>query len=130
MPCWFLKAGPEVERLKTKTPREKYRFQYVKNESRDFVLQYRNADIRDIIYKLAFEFNKGYSLSSRNPMGEPFIDNTEIDYLIDFDITKEELDYFDDHDLENVQKFLKKLGLYLERGTKPMKVVVIRDPKS
>lgn len=130
MPCWFLKAGLKADRLKTKTPGKKYRFQDVKGESTGFVREYKNADIRDIIFQLAVEFNKGYHFSRRNPLDAPFIDKTEIDYLIDYDMTQEELEYFDDHDLEKVQKVMERLGLYLEKGSKPMKVIVIRDPKS
>ena len=44
-------------------------------------------------------------------------------------MTLEEWNYFENHDMEGVKRFLARHGLYLEKGTKPMKAVVIRDRK-
>lgn len=132
MPVWYLKSKPEVTRLRTKTPGKKYR-QFTVNESPNSTgdyIKYRftNADIRDIIWKLSFEFNIGYHYSKWNTIEEPFIDKTKIDYLIDYDMTFDESKAFDNHDLEAIQKYLNRLGLHLQKGTKKMKVIVIKDP--
>lgn len=134
MPCWYLKAYPQANELRTKTPKMNYRVEVSENESNKLGTlvryHYRNADVRDIIGKLASEFNISYSYSSRNTEEAPFIDMTGIDYLIDYDMTSEENEYFNQHDIVKVQKYLNRLGLYLERGKKQMKVIVIRDPKT
>ena len=132
MPCWYLKAYPEAAKLRTETPGEKHRAieSEIKTGESGVITQYshKNGDIRDIIARLATEFNIGYSFSARNVEEPPFIDQTGIDYHIDYDITSEELAHFDNHNLNGVREFLNRIGLYLEKSEKPMKVVVIRDP--
>jgi len=136
MSCWYLKAKPGARsKLRAKDQNGKYRWKdvYTKEGAKEFTRNYRNTDIRDIIVRLSHEFNNrpvGFIYHDTR-IDEPFINATGIEngYMIDFDITSEELAYFDKRDMVKVQEYLAKLGLYLEKGTKPMKVVVIRDPK-
>ena len=56
-------------------------------------------------------------------MEPPFIDETGIDYNIDLEIDVLLTD------LKAIQKAFRKKGLILERGTKEMPAIVIRDPQ-
>ena len=90
------------------------------------MLKYTNRDIRDFVYELHS------MLIKKNPEGDiypPVIDMTGISTELDYSATSEVREYYENYDLDAFLDFMDGLGLYLEKGTKPMKVVVIRDPK-
>ncbi|GAA3604999.1 hypothetical protein GCM10022396_22830 [Flavivirga amylovorans] len=132
MPVWYLKSKPIAKNiLKSKKLNAKYNQKDITNKYGGFTREYRNADIRDVIYILCDYLNNGYNIWLKGNIDEPFINKTDIKDgdFIDFDIADNELKYFENMNLEKVQEYLNKIGLYLEKGTQPMKVVVIRDPK-
>ncbi len=122
MPCWFLKARPGVaEKLATITPGARYQSERVDSEVQSFFV-FSNGDIRDFI-------NLIHAL---NPYDDfPIIDKTGIPAgKIDYKLPVEYGDYYRNNDFEGYKKMLEEeLGLYLEKGEKQMKVVVIRDVK-
>lgn len=127
MPCWFLKPYPGAAKmLATKTPEKGSYFSFKKPKEDHW--KYHNASTLDItrrLYVFGPLFN-GY----KKAIKAPFVDAIGINTYIDYDITREEVDYFSNRDFEAVEHYLARLGLYLEKGEKPIKVVVIRDPKS
>lgn len=124
MPCWFLKAyRGAAKKLAPTRPGSKYMFEKL----RDGHWKYYNAEIRDIIHRLSF-FGPHVN-SDEEAYEAPFVDATEIQSFIDYEITSEEIDHIRNLDFQAVKNYLKKFDLYLEKGQKPMKVVVIRDPK-
>lgn len=135
MPCWYLKAYPRARKLKTKTPGKLYNMseEVDKSDESGSLIYYRytNADTRDIIALLARSINSSNTsftkYSALKGDDAPFVNQTNIDFEIDFDMTSEEKKYFDNQEIEGIQKYLNRLGFYLEKGEKPMKVVVIRD---
>ena len=127
MPCWFLKAYPgAAKKLAIKTP-EKGSYWSFEKPNED-LWKYYNASTLDIIRRL-YVFGPLFN-GYQKAIKAPFVDATGINTYIDYDITREEVDYFSDRDFEAVERYLARLGLYLEKGEKPIKVVVIRDPKS
>ena len=77
--------------------------------------------------------NHGYSQYAIKEINAPFIDATGFEGKIDYSITSEEFNSIfynkDETSFSKSKAYLKKLEPYLEKGTHPMKVVVIRDPK-
>jgi len=125
MPCWFLKAKPgAAEKLATKTPGANYNTKILEQES-GAMRVVTNGDVRDFIFLL----DHVYTASSGN-RDKHVINRTGINYKIDYQIPKNTVDQINNKDFEGYRRALEAhLGLYLEEGTKPMKVVVIRDPK-
>ena len=129
MPYWRLIATPGAkERLKTKTPGEKYRVENL----HDSAYKYSNSVMKDILIRFIFPFSYGQSLYGWvKPKEEaPFIDETGIFDEIDYDITQKEFDNFRNGDWESCLNYLHRLGLDLVKGERLTKVVIIRDPKS
>ena len=127
MPCWFLKAGTEaLKRLQTKTPGEPYKRDKVKNKDGSVYYAFTNADIRDLIGYLDYLYRK--AIKKMEGIA-PFIDRTGIVGEIDYKIPEKAWNLLSNGDFEGFRDFLPSLGLHLEKGTKSMKVVVIRDPK-
>lgn len=135
MPCWFIKAKPNaLKKIKTKTPGEK--FLWPNFEYGDGDIQFKNAEMRDIIYLL--HSNLKYSYESTGKLKEinnpVFVDKVSVVQEIDFVLTRalyNKLKGKNDVAKWNAaNEFLENNGLYMEKGTKPMKVVVIRDPKT
>ncbi|TRX61186.1 TlpA family protein disulfide reductase [Fulvivirga sp. M361] len=124
MPCWFLKASPQaVQKLKTKTPGAQLRYiEYEQGGGKTL-----NGEIADFIIQFTTTFGVGYT---RNPIEAPFIDMTGITTEIDYDRTGDEVQSFKELNFEAARKSLERHGLYLEKGEKWMKVVIIRDPKN
>ena len=153
MPCWFVKVRPgKAAHLKTKTPGENYQtFRAYKKDGRklpedagsnfEFVYGRSNGEMRDIVY-LIHEYLKNVNYAQRKPGEEfynfkvnntppPVIDATGIKGEIDFSWTREFLDaVINGGDITIIEEGLEAIGLYLEKGEKEMKVVVIRDPKN
>ena len=135
MPCWYLKARPGAAgALKAKKPGSEFVWPPFTGE---VPVSWQNAEVRDIIYLLSTALNSG-SFSWYDPdnpvrpdFKAPFIDATGIEGEIDFDMTKEEVISFKSRttNRDGIEAYLEKIGLYLERGTRPMKVVVIGDAK-
>ena len=131
MPCTFIKARPgAAEELKTKTPGEKYAYPNFALSNGKTVLV-RNAEMRDIIKLLYNAFNyefdaQGKLIRKRFPV---FVNATGLTGEMDYEMTPAEFQAFQNSNQEVIQSFLNRHGLYLEAGTKPMKVVVIRDPQ-
>ena len=121
MPCWFLKAYPHYkEKLRpTRKPGRKSETIRILKDGNTNIMKI-NGDIRDIVY----------SLHSINKDEIPIIDRTGINGGIDYLVPATLKDILTKNDWEGYLGFLSDLGLYLDKGTKPMKVVVIRDPKS
>lgn len=136
MPVWYLKTYPRVVKLKTKTPGKLFGWREERNESGELErVFFNNRDTRDLTGILSKHFNSigvGFSKKFKNlgsRFDAPFLDMTGIDYELDCFITQKESKGLRVQDFEEAKKFLDRLGFYLEKGTKPMKVVVIRDPK-
>ncbi|GAA3605032.1 TlpA disulfide reductase family protein [Flavivirga amylovorans] len=124
MPCWYLKAEfGAAQNLKTKTPGRDYESTSISKTSYKFT----NAEIRDILSRFYFSYHNNKKSNPEMYM-VPFIDATAITTEIDYDITSEEFQNFK-KDFNSAKAYIKRFGLYLEKGTKTMKVVVIRDPK-
>ena len=127
MPCWLLKVYPQdKKRIMSDNPKDGY----IATEISEKHWAYNNAEVRDIIRRLSKFYQKnGIPDDMYNA---PFIDATGIDGLINYDIKMEELDHFRSRggSFEGVRQYLQRIGFYLEKGKSPMKVVVIRDPKS
>ncbi|GAA3604945.1 hypothetical protein GCM10022396_22740 [Flavivirga amylovorans] len=126
MPIWKLKATPNaMGLLKTKTPNQKYREEFPADGS----WNYKNAIMRDMVRLLGNSLFgcRQYSQGRIKVQEEvPFIDETGFgDYHIDFEATEADRKSFNSYG-----KYLESKGLYLEKSTKPMKVIIIRDPKS
>ena len=121
MPCWFLKAYPRLKEKMRPTRKPGY-----KSETRrilqdgDTIIMKINGDIRDLVYQL----------HSLNKDESPIIERTGINSGIDWIVPPTWREVVINRDWEGYLGLLHDLGLYLERGTKPMKVVVIRDAKS
>ncbi|UII80285.1 redoxin family protein [Flagellimonas sp. CMM7] len=123
MPCWKLMATNTAKKmLATKTPGKSINIIYPEDGS--FV--FKNAIVKDIIWVLGLKYGFQqldlYNLSVEDQA--PFIDATGIDYEIDF-----EMSATNQEDFQGFRKYLESNGLKLEKSTKPMKVVVIKDPK-
>ena len=122
MTCWKLTATPEAGTLlATKTPGEKYRSSFPEDGS--FV--FKNAIIKDILWSLGSHFGfQGFDYR-RLPLEDqgPFVDETGLSMEIDYIFSKAHQESF-----EGFRDYLKSKGLILTKSTKPMKVVVIRDP--
>ena len=130
MPCWFLKVDKSTQDIIDKNPESHGRAIGGQGENGERIVH--NADIRDIINLLARKYSKGPNYSLRNPFPEPFIDKTGLsDYRIRYRWTLEEREaFYENRDFDVAKSWLKRNGLYLEKGKKKMKVVVIRDPKN
>ena len=125
MPCWFLKAYPwyEEKLRPTRKPGRKSESRLILQEG-DTIRLRINGDMRDLIIQL-------HSINiSRNNNRFPFIDQTGIKDGVDHIVSPSWRDVVVSFDWEGYLDLLNNLGLYIEKGTKPMKVVVIRDPKS
>ena len=123
MPCWFLKARPGVaEKLATITPGARYSSERVDSEVQSFFV-FSNGDVRDFI-------NLVHALNSYDNF--PIIDKTGIPGgKVDYKLPVDYFNYYKNNDFEGYKQMLEEeLGLYLEKGEKPMKVVVIKDPRS
>lgn len=123
MPCYFLRALSTAEqKLRTATPDgTPYRFELLANWKKDETVEYKNFEIRDLIKYL---HNNLFDI-----LHIPFIDETGIIGEIDFTNRKSIYEEVAKGNMEVVQAYLKSFHLYLEKGEKPMKVVVIRDPE-
>ena len=122
MPCWKLTATPQaIDLLGTKTPGERYKGTYPEDGS--FI--YKNAVIKDVIWSLASHFGFQRYDYGRMPLEDqaPFVDETGLDIEIDYIFSKAHQNSF-----EGFRNYLQSKGLILTKSTKPMKVVVIRDP--
>ncbi len=143
MPCWFLKARPGAkEKLKTKTPGEKYKT-FIKSTSADGKKIYgrSNADMRDVIRMISMVHRKArlnkyngkddyFEFIFNNPL-PPTINQTGLTNEIDFFFHEKIVEaVVKTGDISVISSTLEPLGLYIEKGTKPMKVVVIRDTKN
>ncbi len=111
MPCWILKATADAKaKLATKTPGREDRNDYFDPHT-GFSLH--NSTIQGLIFILW-----GYTMNQR---GGPIYDETgitgEIDLRIDTNILN----------LEELRDAFKSQGLSLEKSSRKMKVVVIRD---
>lgn len=134
MPCWLLKVlGHDLPRKVRLSDNQEGEFTPIKTE---YGHLYKNAEIKDIIRRMwklgrTTRFKDiGLPQEMKNA---PFIDATGFEGKIDYSITSEEANSIfynkDETSFSKSKAYLKKLGLYLEKGTHPMKVVVIRDPK-
>ena len=124
MPYWKLTASSKAKKLlKTSTQGEKYRIMNNGEGSYSF----KNAEMKDLIYILGSNFGyRGYDYFLLPPEDHaPFIDETGIDFGIDFELSAQARDSF-----EVFKDYLESLGLHLQKSLKPMKVIVIRDPQS
>ena len=135
MPCWYLRAHPgTAKKLATKTPGAKRGSKSISNESiiNDTgivdksveMTKYNNWDVRDLMVNLNYSL-----LTNTEETPGPIIDNTGIKGEIDFQLPKGVLGNCSGNFKDCLKTLEEYLGLYLEKGTKPMKVVVIRDPK-
>ncbi|MDO5987524.1 TlpA disulfide reductase family protein [Flavivirga amylovorans] len=122
MPCWKIKIKDKAivrQNLRTKTIGQNWRYDY-----KDGEINYNNTTIESLVYVLAFNF--GYRTSDYGLIDledqAPFIDETGIDYEIDLFIPKQAKTSF-----QAFNTYLESIGLYLEKSTKHMKVIVIRD---
>ncbi|WP_299672841.1 TlpA disulfide reductase family protein [uncultured Polaribacter sp.] len=112
MPYWKLVATKKAKRkLKTKYQGDKM------TQGKEFLpntgCAFRNGTISQVINLISSYYQRG----------APFIDETGIDFRIDFELEAILTDF------EDVKRGLQKSGLDLVKGEKEMKVVVIRDPK-
>jgi len=126
MPYWKLTASAKAKRLlKTATPGEKYRTLYTDSNNGSTV--FKNAVTRDLIWMLGSNFGYQWQSYDQLPLEDqaPFIDETGLDIQIDFVMSKE-----NQTDFQGFKQYLESKGLKLEKSTKPMKVVVIRDPEN
>lgn len=121
MPCWSIKANSKAT---TKTPGQNPRGSWQVKDG-DSLLVIKNYSSRDLLTALAT--NYGYQYLDKGNMLPadqlPFYNETGL----------EELDIIYPKNYRNgfhaLRKFLAKQGISVERSTRPMKVVVIRDPK-
>ena len=124
MPCWKLKATKKARKLlKTETPGKKWNVTYPDGLDGKFV--FTNATTRDVIWDLGSRFGyQGYDHGNLPIEAQaPFIDATGLtDIQFDFVFHKEH-----QTDFQAFREYLESLGLVLEKSTRPMKVVVIRD---
>lgn len=123
IPCWKITATATTRKhLKTKTPNKKYKFEALDNGT--WVIT--NAIMKDVIWSLGGWYGvRQYGQVRLDPKNQlPFIDETGIDYEIDYKVTAQDRTNF-----EVFKKHLKSKGLHLEKSTKAMKVIVIGDPK-
>ena len=126
MPCWFLRAKPgAAQSLATKTPGAKLGTKEILDAGEKLV-HGTNRDVRDFIYQLAMLVSRSRIFRDTGPI----INETGIKGEIDFIIPAKAFEAYRKNDFEGYRDMLKNhTGLYLEKGTKPMKVVVIRDSK-
>ena len=121
MPCWKITA---TSMAKTKTPGESPRGSW-KVANGDSILVIKNYPTRNLLTTLATSFGYQY-LDKGNMQPEdqlPFYNETalqEVDIIYPKNYKS---------DFHRLRKLLEKQGINVERSTRPMKVVVIRDPK-
>src|SRR5215217_1363253 len=111
MPCWYLRVrNKDVFKLRSgNRSKEQVMQERTPTERTDMAVL--NAPIAELILYLSYN----------DQNGPPIIDETGIDYKIDIYI--EGLT----SDINDLNNGLKKNGLELVKGVKPMKVVIIRD---
>lgn len=124
MPCLFLKKRPDYDKhfSRTKTPGATRDFRKILIDDKIRIFR-NNRDIRDIVKNLYVIHSRrlGYRL--------PIVDKTGINYEIDHFHDIFETD-FSDFSWKEILELVYQAGFIVEEGTKPTKVVVIKDPKS
>jgi len=125
MPCFYIKAKTKaLDILPTKASGSKPQKNKVSIDGKEYY-SLKNIDWRELIVRVHSIY--GGSKELIRAWGErlpPFINATGIQGKIDIDIP------VGIQEVSECQAFLSTLGLYIEKGTAPMKVVVIRDPQS
>lgn len=124
MPCWYLRVreGSEKNFLPSKVPDRKYLSRKIMKNNEELIL-YLNRDIRDFIREI-------HVTKERSGIDKyPVINATDITGGFDVTFPLKRSDIMDEYDWEGYIELIDDLGLYLEKGTKSMKVVVIRDAK-
>ena len=122
MPVWILTAPDKRLALsKLKSQDQSAKIQVTTDEAGS---TFKNAVTRDVIWWLGAHYGYGSHDYGRvaKPEQYPYIDHTGITYKIDFTFDR-------NLSFEQIKTHLRSLGLHLEKGSKLMKVVVIRDPR-
>ncbi|HEY3404722.1 MAG TPA: redoxin family protein [Ohtaekwangia sp.] len=123
MPYWKLSAPDKAKAKKLLASRHQGKtFEVI---AEDGAYHFKNAIVRDIIWMCGSNFGYRSHDYGRMPVGQQgaFMDETGLDLEIDFR-------YQDKCTFEEFRSYLASKGLLLTRAQKPMKVVVIRDPKN
>lgn len=134
MPCWKLQLVNDSARIKLIAKNPENGFKLYADETGTHI---KSGEVRDIIFQLDIRYGHGAIAKNLiyDPSTEPpFIDETgineKIDYSYSADIYKTYLkpgQKMQDLSFEHYQLMLNSMGFKLVQGTKPMKVVVIRD---
>ncbi|GAA3605114.1 redoxin family protein [Flavivirga amylovorans] len=119
MPVWKFTAD---DRVRVKTPGEQPKSNWKEKKP---TITISNFSLFDFIQQLALIYGYQYYDSGLLSIDEqfPFVNATglkEVDISIPSNWQK---------DFHGLRKHLREEGLYLEKSTHPMKVIVIRDPK-
>lgn len=122
MPYWkLIRSGnkTELEKLRSKNPEAA--FEMLASQDPYY---FNQAPMTDLIWMLGSWYGYGRYDYGKLPWREQcaFVDETGIDYLIDF---KYDMRWT----FEECNKYLNTIGLELVKGTRPTKVIVIRDGK-
>jgi thiol-disulfide isomerase/thioredoxin len=130
VPCWKLTAI-DKKKLLSDSAEAPYRIE----QNKDGDYEFRNAQVRDIIFQL--EINYGYTGSDNElldypELQPPFIDETgirqRINYVYNGSLIQALVDKkFPKDSFEDYRRLLQKAGFELTRGFTEMKVVVIKD---
>jgi len=122
MPYWKVTVGDKGKVRKLLISKRKDKA--FTAESDGDVLHLRNAMARDVVTMLSYFYGYGPNDFGKLPPEEQgaFIDETGISEGIDFDLNMK-------WSFEEFRTYLSSKGLHITRSVKPMKVVVIRDPK-
>ncbi|MBX2968260.1 MAG: TlpA family protein disulfide reductase [Cyclobacteriaceae bacterium] len=120
MPYWKLVVQNENLLTKYRSTDQQRNFHFRELGEETFLL--KNAEMRDVIWMLGSNFGfLDYDYGKLNKKDQaPFIDETGIHWKFDFRFSK--YDTF-----EQFKAYLNSIGLDLQRKTKPMRVVVIKD---
>lgn len=121
MPVWVVTAPDHALALsKLRSKDQTAEMQILSHETH---AEFRNGDMRDIIWMLGSNYGYGTYDYGKVPGTEqaPFIDGTGIKDKIDFTFNR-------NLSFEQIKDHLALFGLKVMRGKKEMKVVVIRDP--
>jgi len=125
MPCWNITAAPgTAEKLATKTPGQKFR----QLEIEEGTHTVHNAVMQDLVCLLELQFGADFRPADLGPE-PPFIDMTGIRGELDYSIEEKDLSALKTEGIPAAKRLLNKIGLDLVKSQRPMKVVVIRDPK-
>ena len=124
MPAWILRSSKKVKKiLKSKSQGERFKERFPEDGS----YIYTNATSRDIRWSLLVSFGMRHFDYGRIPFEKqaPFIDETGIDFDIDYTVTRAMR-----NDFNLFRQYLSDNGIELKKETRPMKVIVIKDPKT